>query len=116
MRRRIRSRASDGNRQRAGWPQGLLPRGLPRSRICGGLGWATTQAYPATRDRPGGLSEYEILGIGKCQGGIALRHRWVLLLTPRQAFWEGIRLDRFAGSLRRRLAIGTLMITQKDCW
>ena len=47
MRRRIRSRASDGNRQRAGWPQGIAPPGPPRSRICGGPGWATTQVYPA---------------------------------------------------------------------
>ncbi len=55
----------------------------------------------ATRDRPGGLSENEILRIKKSQGGIELRHRWILLLTPRQTSRASLQGRNSARSMHR---------------
>src|SRR5271166_1441061 len=62
----------------------------------------------AARDRPGGLSEHEILGIGKSQSGIELCHRWILLLTPRPTSRASRRGRNSARSMYRACCAGGL--------
>ena len=80
-----------------------------------------TSPAPMVRPKPqvtgAGLTEDELLGVGKSQRGKALRHCWILLLRPPQSF-AGERFGVGSGSRHpdrpvHGVSRWDLMITQR---